>query len=273
MNQDGKIQEAKKSEIKIQVISDTHFESLRAEPNWEIEFPIVGDVLILAGDIGSPHSDGYWKFIQYCSKNCKLVLIVPGNHEFFGSTVEEIEQVMEAKAKLFNNVTIFQRKYVVLNNEYVILGATLWSFIPSHLEKQMTEFAADFRPGGIKNCTPQKFNEWFNRDKKWIEEGIKFFTERKMKIIIATHYLPIFNLCEPKYVNSWTQHAFSTDLSYLFPYISYWCYGHVHYNPTDSNILTLIAFPKLKFVFNQKGYPFNVPKKGYNKKFFFTIPN
>ena len=72
--------------MKIQYMSDLHMEF--AENSRYIkhnEFPVTGDVLVLAGDTFylnntvAPLS----KFWKWASANYRQVLLVPGNHEYY----------------------------------------------------------------------------------------------------------------------------------------------------------------------------------------------
>ena len=76
----------KKVTMRIQYMSDLHMEF--AENSRYIkhnEFPVKGDVLVLAGDTFylnntvAPLS----KFWKWASANYRQVLIVPGNHEYY----------------------------------------------------------------------------------------------------------------------------------------------------------------------------------------------
>ena len=74
--------------MKIQYASDLHLEFT---PNFNlvksIPFEAVGDVLVLAGDIGYLHERKTYetRFWKWASEHYKQVLIVPGNHELVNS--------------------------------------------------------------------------------------------------------------------------------------------------------------------------------------------
>ena len=73
--------------MKIQYMSDLHMEF--AENSRYLkhnEFPVTGDVLVLAGDIFYLRNDvaPLGKFWKWASTNYRQVLIVPGNHDYYG---------------------------------------------------------------------------------------------------------------------------------------------------------------------------------------------
>ena len=67
--------------VRIQYASDIHLE-IRPSKFRRILTP-VGDILILAGDIGHPFRRTYAQFLDWCSRNFKHVILVPGNHEYY----------------------------------------------------------------------------------------------------------------------------------------------------------------------------------------------
>lgn len=50
-------------------------------------FEVTGDVLVFAGDIGYLRDKTLpnMKFLEWASANYREVLLVPGNHEFYGN--------------------------------------------------------------------------------------------------------------------------------------------------------------------------------------------
>ena len=73
--------------MRIQYASDLHLEYKR---NWDylLEHPIevMGEVLVLAGDIGYLGDDKTYTshpFWDWASEHYRQVIVVPGNHEFY----------------------------------------------------------------------------------------------------------------------------------------------------------------------------------------------
>ena len=74
--------------MKIQYMSDLHLEFMdNSRFIKNNEFEVKGDILVLAGDSFYlqdtivPH----YRFWNWASKNFRQVLLVPGNHEFYGN--------------------------------------------------------------------------------------------------------------------------------------------------------------------------------------------
>jgi len=72
--------------MKIQYASDLHLE-FRDNARYLRDNPMipVGDILLLAGDIGYLDDDNYsvHPFWDWASDNFHQTLVIPGNHEFY----------------------------------------------------------------------------------------------------------------------------------------------------------------------------------------------
>ena len=74
--------------MKIQFASDIHLElSDNSRFMKSVPFEVTGDVLVFAGDTGylRDRSLPNLKFWKWASANYREVLLVPGNHEFYGN--------------------------------------------------------------------------------------------------------------------------------------------------------------------------------------------
>ena len=74
--------------MKIQYASDIHLElSDNSRFINRMPFEVTGDVLVFAGDIGYLRDKTLpnIKFWKWASANYREVLLVPGNHEFYGN--------------------------------------------------------------------------------------------------------------------------------------------------------------------------------------------
>ena len=72
--------------MKIQYASDLHLE-FHENSRWLKENPLVavGDVLILAGDIGYLGDDNYahHPFWDWCAESFRQTIVIAGNHELY----------------------------------------------------------------------------------------------------------------------------------------------------------------------------------------------
>lgn len=227
--------------MKIQIASDLHIEyNLNSEFKNDI-FP-TGDILVLAGDIGSIYNlDQLKYFFNFYSPKFSYIIYVLGNCEFYPTDKEESSQKMDVLKdkvksieKNFNNVFILDRSSIQIG-DYLFTGCTLWS----KLEKSLP---MNYR---IKDMNSFKYNNLFERDLEFINKKSKYCLERGLKHIVITHYVPII-----LDISKYKQDLYMSDLGWImdkYP-IHTWIYGHLHQNfnfkYNNTNIIT-----------NQKGKP------------------
>ncbi len=242
--------------VKIQYISDIHLE-VRPSKFKHILTPCA-DVLILAGDIGHPFRRTYEQFLNWCSLKFKNVILIPGNHEYYGSSLKKGKKRLKRLCKKYN-ISLLDRD-VLEFPEFVILGTTLWSNIPEKYSFDVLFTVNDYKC--IEDISLNVVNELYQRNRKWLAEKIKFYKslDKNLKIIVVTHHAPVENKTSaPKYRGNNTICAYSSDCTDLFDGVDYWIYGHTHYNATFKVGNTIITS-------NQRGYPkehLNYMKDGF----------
>jgi len=208
------------------------------------------DFLLLAGDIcqlsNETLKDIYIDFLSYCSKLFKEVIIITGNHEYYGSVIEEtnlwIQNVIQ---KSFDNVHFLNQTGFNISPDVRIIGATLWSSV-----RQKSISIADYSQ--IKGFTVDTGNQLHDENKNFILNEIKESQEKKQKLIVMTHHLPSFDLIAEEYKHYRTiNEYFATNLSpdEFFEYPKYWIFGHSHVISKKTQINKTI------FCTNTFGYP------------------
>lgn len=136
--------------MKLQILSDTHLEFHRdgGAAFFRGLDPSGVDVLVLAGDICAG-KDLVAVLSRFCAI-CPHVIHVPGNHEYYGSTLRGVSRELAIAEGLNPNLTVAaEPRQVTIDDIHFVLG-TLW-FAPSDAPK---ECLSDFRAirGG--------FDEW-----------------------------------------------------------------------------------------------------------------
>lgn len=101
--------------MKLNILSDLHLSVARFAPPDNR-----ADAIVLAGDIARP-----WDAVTWAERFDKPVLYVPGNHEFYGDTLDgTIRRLREACAG--TQVQVLDDDEVVLDGVR-FLGSTLWT--------------------------------------------------------------------------------------------------------------------------------------------------
>lgn len=131
--------------MKIQYASDLHLE-FHENSRWIRDNPLVpiGDILVLAGDIGYLGDDMYSNhpFWNWCADNYEQTFIVPGNHELY--KYFDINNLTEGwTEEIRANVSAVYNKVISLNDIDIILS-TLWAKIRPieayYVEHGVTDF-------------------------------------------------------------------------------------------------------------------------------------
>lgn len=222
--------------MQLQFASDLHLEFFKTSAVDKIIDP-AAPYLALLGDIGYPFSDIYQTFIDWCSKHYSKVFVISGNHEYYTArlstnfTMTEIDDQIQKVCSSHPNVHYLNRNTHQLTDDIVILGTTLWSFIPPN-DRHIVNFCMnDYRNIYGTNTSlvaPEDTVKLHTENVKWLEEQL--VTYQNKTIIVLTHHLPSFKLINVKYINEPTNSAFASSLDHLmdtYP-IKYWLCGHTH---------------------------------------------
>lgn len=220
--------------MKIQYASDLHLE-FGANSVYLRNNPLkpVGDILVLAGDIGYINDLMYQKhpFWYWASDNFEQVIVIPGNHELYNHF--DINDLHESWClKIRDNVRCVYNSTILLDNDTDLIASTLWSEIYAEDAYRIEQRVSDFhwiRNGQFK-LTWERFNDEHRRCREFIERSIK--KSNAKKLIVVTHHVPSFQLMPGEFISSPINGAFTTELGNLIgnSRINYWIYGHSHRN-------------------------------------------
>lgn len=227
--------------MKFHILSDIHLEM----SSYNLEKIQDVDNLILAGDIGSPTLPEYELFIKRASELYKNVFLISGNHEYYGNTIKDTNDIIDTITKKYN-VHFLNNKCIDID-DYRILGTLLWSDIKEYERSEIQTFISDFRL--IKNWSIEKNNHEHFKNIQFIKNESERAIIDNKKLIIISHHAPLRNItCKPEHMGSLLSSAFTTNLSHLFkkPIIS-WIFGHTHYSCNTT-------FNDVKLISNQRGY-------------------
>lgn len=268
-------------DTRVQIMSDLHLE---VGQQYQIfDFPVAGKWLVLAGDIGRLIDyEGYRTFLERQVTRYEKVALVLGNHEFFELTYED----GISKAKQLSDEPSLTAKLVLLNrgvwkdesSGLVIMGCTLWSFVPDSAKAVVESKISDYKK--IGGWSVLKNNERHAEEAAWLESELQSLSsaaragprQHGRNVLVVTHHAPsLAGTSAPEHANNpWTP-AFATDLLPRLDTtrVKTWVFGHTHYTTElDSGGVHLIA--------NQRGYVFpgskleavqdGVPKRPWKSK-------
>lgn len=242
--------------ITFQYVSDTHLEhdgagAMKLEP--------IGDILLLAGDIGDPASWAYNEFMQQQSLHFEKVYVISGNHEYYGSKYDSMH-VVEAQCHEVcrsmprHNVTFLQNEAVCDVCPGVnLFGTTLWTHVPEKKMPIVQGSISDY--GGIDGLTV----EWTNKLHSDSVEALKSGLDSAPGAwIVMSHHIPKMSLIDARYKHCGAvNYGFASDNEIADDdRIVAWVYGHTH-----------IPAQVGKFYCNPVGYPGEYGARSINKTF------
>ncbi|MDL2240142.1 metallophosphoesterase [Bacteroidales bacterium OttesenSCG-928-K03] len=236
--------------MKIQYASDLHLE-FSENSSFLKQNPLhpVGNILILAGDIGYLNDDNYCKhpFWDWASENYKQVIVAVGNHELY-KYYDLAEMPQGLVCSIRDNVKCYYNAVIRIENIDFIVS-TLWAKIPFeeayHTEHGVSDFYRILHKG--KRLTWNNFNNEHDKCFRFIQNKVEKSAAKH--IIVVTHHVPSFQLASPDFAGSKINGAFTVELEKFIENspIEYWIYGHSH-----RNIDKVIG--KTQCVCNQLGY-------------------
>jgi len=218
-----------------------------------------GEVLILAGDIMSLNTDirilWFEKYIEIALQKFKHVIMVAGNHEFYGADFLTVISILNQMDKRYNNFHFLNHKSIKIGGVNFI-GATLWSS-PSYASFASINDGNYIRLGNL----PFNYNflcELNSRSKDFIREELE--NKKSEKNVVVTHFGPDPYLCPDEYKScSNNDYYFSSGFQYHFHHANLWLFGHTH-----ASIDTKIN--GCRFVTNPRGYAHELNKNYSSNK-------
>lgn len=244
----------------IQYCSDLHLE-FDENRKYLNRNPIIpkGEILLLAGDILLlKEIEMHYDFFDYLSANFKQTYWIPGNHEYYGSTLSNWPSPLNIPIR--HNVTLVNRQTLV-HEDIVIITSTLWSHISPANELIIQKNLSDFRM--IRNTEKQlsvtDFNEIHLSELTFIKNALSENTDKKK--IILTHHIPTLKNYPKAFINSVYTEAFATELHdmVLASDAAYWIYGHHHKN------IPAFKIGNTTLLTNQLGYVSHYEHKEYRR--------
>ena len=179
------------------LLSDLHLDMRREPIQMLMDIEPQSAVLVIAGDLSEARNlQSDWISIL-CDKY-ELVLYVPGNHEFYGSTKEQTLNKLYTLMR-HNSYVLYDGS--LFYEGLTFAGSTLW--FPDNPGNYANEkFLSDFK-------YIQGFKSWVYVD----HEASKRWLPTAGCDIWITHHLPLWKSVHPKYQGDTLNRFFVGDLS------------------------------------------------------------
>lgn len=212
--------------MKLNVLSDLHL-SLAPLPVPQND----ADVVVLAGDIARPK-----EAIAWARGFAKPVLYVPGNHEFYGGSIDgTVAELRRLSAG--TNIRVLEDDEVAIGGVR-FLGTTLWTdFMLSGEgpERQAAmqaaqRFMRDFAVirTGEATFTPQDSAALFARHAAWLAGRLA--APHAGPTVVITHHAPSTKSIHARFAGSALNACFVSDAERLIDgrRAALWIHGHTH---------------------------------------------
>lgn len=231
----------------MQYASDYHLEARRRWPSLVPSAPY----LALCGDIGSPRRETYMEFLRETCPRFERVFLLMGNHEAYGSSVGETEEMIRRLAGSLPNVTFLQNEaaHVTTAQGTVvrILGTTMWGNCPD-AAGELRDFRRIYDAGSWGRSgrfSPAAMRALHQESREFLARELQ--TSWRPTIVLS-HHAPLPEMNGP-FVGHPAADAYASDVRDLMTdAVRGWICGHVHINGRFSH-------RGIPVVTNQLGYP------------------
>ena len=240
--------------MRLLILSDIHLEWARFDPPPTDLF----DAVVLAGDISQGPKAVAWAQ-RDATFGAKPVVLVPGNHEFYGLERERTLELMRKRAQ-GSNVHVLDRNELVLtgaSGERVrFLGATLRTDFAVYgpdiaaamavARVGLNDFAGSIRQRhelGQRRFTPEDSAREHELSRTWLAQCLAQPCPEAGATVVVTHHGPSVRSIVPEYEGHDLNPCFVSELPVSFfarPVL--WVHGHIHssvdYRINKTRVLT-----------------------------------
>lgn len=231
--------------VVLQYTSDFHLEARR---KWPM-IPCHAPVLLLAGDMGNPKRGVMAEFFADVAGRFHRIVYTPGNHEYFGNTLNETDKALRVMLDRFPNVTLLQNEDTLIEDIYEnplrIVGSTLWAPCPTEV-RDLRDFRKIFVGNPVRRFRPEDMQEMYGRNVNYLKAAL--CEQQEVDTVVLTHHGPMRETNGP-FMNHRASAAYASDLRHLMhDHVRAWVYGHTHQNMTLKHNQCTVAT-------NALGYP------------------
>lgn len=232
--------------MKIHVLSDLHTEFAPFHP------PAVdAGVVVLAGDTGR-RARGVALAREWFPE--RPVVYVAGNHEYYGDTIERLDERLD-EAAAGSRVHVLRDRAVVIGGTR-FLGCTLWTDFDVFGARARCMDAAravmnDFRLIRVlpayRRFRPADARRIHNRSVAWLNDALDAPFDGPT--VVVTHHAPSLRSVAPAFRDNDVTAAYASDLEWMLDgRATLWVHGHLHH-------CVDYVVGGTRVVANQRGYP------------------
>lgn len=219
--------------MKIRLLSDLHLEGHTFKYEYQGE-----DVVVLAGDIHTKNRHAF--ILDQIPENVKI-LFVCGNHEYYGSCFEEVNDFFYHLQADYPNLYVLQNEDVIID-DVAFYGGTMFTDMmldndtwkaSLYAQNGIADFTWIDKQRGVDGTNTVK-RRWSTDDHRNEHgaycDGLDRFVKREkvFKRCVISHFVPHRLGSDPRFDGSPLQPYFICDMTRYMETIDLWLYGHTH---------------------------------------------
>lgn len=226
--------------MKFRLVSDLHLDFS------QYILPTLPDdsdtVLLVAGDTGEGrYLTILWQFLDAHAHRFRAVIMVLGNHCLYGTNFYlHAGKVKEELRKNYDNVYLLDNDVFKLDDDTVIVGATMWTDFEKGspiamgnslrcMADYMWIYTDDSGYSPVR-ITPVELYNAHRHSIAYIKAAVHKYKNLGNKVVVMTHHAPTWQSVGDGFEGDALNGSFVSDLSDLIldtkPEI--WCHGHTH---------------------------------------------
>jgi predicted phosphodiesterase len=213
--------------MRIRVLSDLHCEFEAYSPP-----PTAADVVVLAGDIHHATKGLDWAAGRFPGQT---VVYVAGNHEYYGESLPELTQRLQAHAAELG--IAFLENAVITVGGVHFLGCTLWTdmqlfdrnpWVVDAVKAGLVDYRAIRVGPSYRRLRPADTIGWHRESVAWLRDALADMTGTA---VVVTHHAPSARSLRPGYETDWVSAGFASHLDELVRDggAALWVHGHTHH--------------------------------------------
>jgi len=206
--------------MQCQVYSDTHLEHRKnVLPN------IAAPNLLAVGDIAAAYQ--LQSIVPYWCDNYDHIVYVAGNHEYYGSTYQRVQELLYTLDSEYSNFHLLDLgKTVTINNQRFV-GCTLW-YGPTNSWHEQQMIRTQINDSKYIGLSYEEFVLLGLVHRNYLRNAIQEGD------VVLTHYLPTWASVAREYVNQPTNTAYVNNCADIIQSNKpkFWLHGHTH-TPCD----------------------------------------
>lgn len=227
--------------MKVRLISDLHFEFFVDKDLFSNKGE---DVLVIAGDL-NVGSQNTFRALKQFYEHQKHIIYVPGNHEYYGGRITEIDEELKRFCEGTN--IHFLNPGTVKIDGVTFIGATLWS---SFRNDHWARIAAKDGINDFRLIKGFSTDQCANLCEEHIQYIHQTYAVTEGEKVIVTHFLPAVECIAPRFqkaglINNYFANDFGPWIGFLQN--TTWLFGHTHDNVN-------ITLGNTRLVANPYGY-------------------